>query len=203
LPASLNRARDTMVRWPLKVGVAALLVTISWCSIQASDVFAAPSVAPLRVAGAWSASPYELPTLKSCKVGDALTVVDVAGSTALRLTGLQVLYGGGARPSEAHVTYQLISFRRGTTEGQLGATFNLGALTNGLSYGPALGGVLEPLRSSGLWYDLVARVKVIVNHAQPWSIIGLRVTYRSTSAAYASIFRQSVKLPTTQSCASR
>jgi hypothetical protein len=173
----------------------------SWW-IQPHEAFAAPLVAPLKIAGIWSSYSYRLPTLKTCEIGDGLTVVKVAGSTALRVTALQVLYGGDAKSSEAHVTYQLISFRRGTTEGQLLATFDLGALTKGLSYGPALGGVLEPLTPSGLWYDIVARVKVIANHVSTWSIDGLRVTYRDNSATYTTTFHESVKLPSTQFCAS-
>jgi hypothetical protein len=180
-----------------------LLVALTltpWSHLEKAG--AAPSIAPLRSAGDWSSYTYTLKSLKLCEVGDGLSLVKVTGPSPLRLIDLDVLFGGDAKASQARVTYQLISFRRGTTEGQLGAMFNLSALDNGLSYGPALGGVMEPLKTSQLWYDIVARVKVLANHGKPWSINGLRVTYRSTTTTYTTVLRQSVKLPTTQFCAS-
>lgn len=192
----MSRARSLS----LVVLLTALLLT-PWSLLETAG--AAPSTAPLRYAGDWASSySYKLKSLKRCEVGDGLSLVQVAGLSSLRLIDVDVLFGGDAKASEARVTYQLISFRRATTEGQLGATFNLSGLDNGLNYGSAVGGVMEPLRKSQLWYDIVARVKVIANHGEPWSINGLRVTYRSSTATYTTILRQSVKLPSTQFCAS-
>ena len=181
---------------------AVLLVTVVWsCWLPVTGVSAAPVVAPLRTAGIGASFSYSLPSLKSCEIGDGLTVVKVAGPLALRVTNVQVLYGGDVTAREVSATYQVISFRRGTTEGQLANNFTLGALGNGLSHGPALGSELQPLNVSQLWYDIVAHVKVTANRDKPWSIEGLRVTYRSDTTAYATDFRQSITLPITQFCA--
>jgi hypothetical protein len=177
-------------------------MTITWsCWLPVTETSAAPVVAPLRTAGIGASFSYSLRTLKSCEVGDGLTLVKVAGASGIRVTNVQVLYGGDANAREASVTYQVISFRRGTTEGQLQNNFSLGALANGLSHGSALGSELEPLKTSQLWYDVMAQVKVTANHDEPWFIKGLRVTYRSGTTAYATIFHQSIKLPATEFCA--
>jgi hypothetical protein len=166
-----------------------------------NEASAALGVAPLRTAGVGASFSYSLPSLKSCEIGDALTLVKVAGASVLRVINVQVLYGGNAKASEASVTYEVFSFRRGTTEGQLADNFKLGALGNGLSHGPALGSELQPLGTSQLWYDLMAQVKVTANHDEPWFIKGLRVTYRSGASVYTTIFRQSITLPVTEFCA--
>jgi hypothetical protein len=187
--------------WP--DGVTAVLLALVWsCALPATGAGAAPALAPLRAVGVWSTYSYSLPSLRSCEVGDGLSLVKVAGPTALRVTNVQVLYGNDFKSRWASVTYELISFRRGTTEGQLAASFKLGALGNGLTRTPAIGGELKPLMTSQLWYDIVALVKVTVNRAASWSIDGLRVSYRSGSTTNATILRQSVKLPMTQFCAS-
>ena len=67
------------------------------------------------------------------------------GTIPLRITAISVLYGDGARADEAHTTYELISLRRGTNEGQLGATFKLTALKGGVDLGNAVGAELEPI----------------------------------------------------------
>jgi hypothetical protein len=186
-----------------RVGAALLLAATLWASgLYVADA-GTSTLAPLRAAGIGAAYVYSLRSLQSCEVGDGLTLTKVAGPSAIRVSNVEVLYGGHATPREATVTYQLISFRRGTTEGQLAASFKLGALHNGANLGSVYGGVLEPLASSQLWYDLVARIQVVANHATPWSIHGLRVTYRSGTSTYTTIFRQSVKLPPTKGCESR
>jgi hypothetical protein len=186
-----------------RVGVALVLAALVWASGPYVAHGESSTLAPLRAAGTGATYVYSLPSLKSCEVGDGLTLTKVAGPSAIRVTNAEVLYGGGATPRDAKVTYLLISFRRGTTEGQVAASFKLGALRNGANLGPVYGGVLEPLASSQLWYDIVARVQVIANHATSWSIQGLRVTYRTGTSIYTTTFRQSVKLPRTKGCAVR
>lgn len=160
------------------------------------------SMSPLQNAGNWATKyTYTLHSLTSCEVGDGLSVVENVGDLPLRLRSLSVLYEGGAGSYAAHTTYQLVSFRRATTEGQLGATFDLAVLANGRVVGPATGGVLDPVKPSGLWYVIVARIKVAAFHRSKWGIAGLRVGYRVGTTAHSVVLRQSVELPPVDDCA--
>jgi hypothetical protein len=166
-----------------------------------TDVSAGASAASaLRYASNGANYAYTLKLVKTCEVGDGLAVVKNVGATPLRLTSIAVLYGDGARADQASTTYELISMRRGTSEGQLGATFDLTGLYGGVAMGNAVGGVVQPISTSGRSYDIVAKVLVIANHHKSWKITGLRVTYDVGSSAYTTVLAQSITLSSTSVC---
>lgn len=156
----------------------------------------------LRYANATASYAYKLKLAKSCEVGDGLAVVKNVGTAPLRLTSLAVIYGKGARADQEHTTFSLISLRRGTSEGQLGATFDLGltGVDGGTDLGRATGQTLLPIASSGRSYDLVADILVVNNHPKPWKIDGLRVTYAMSGHVYSTVLAQSITLISTLVC---
>lgn len=164
------------------------------------SIASATGVSVLRYADANARDAYTLKLIKTCEVGDGLAVVKNVGSTPLRLTSITVLYGDGARADQARTTFQLISLRRGTSDGQLGSTFRLASVDGGVNMGNAVGGVIEPVSTSGRSYDLVAKVLVIGDHTKPWTITGLRVTYTAGERHYATVLAQSITLSSTPVC---
>lgn len=156
---------------------------------------------PLRYANATaSAYTYRLPSLASCEVGDALAVVKVVGALPAHLVSLSLLFRGDERASGQRTTFEVYSFRRGTYVGQLADTFSLESLKLGKVVGAGPGATLWPLASKGLWYAVVARVKVVGEHRGPWSIEGLGVSYRAGATSYDQLFGESVRLPATPGC---
>jgi hypothetical protein len=172
----------------------ALLVTVPASTAHAS------TLSVLRYAKDVANDAYRLKLDKSCEIGDGLAVVNNVGDAPLRLTSISVLYGDGASAHQANTTYDLISLRRGTSEGQLGATFHVVRVDGGVSMGNALNRVLQPLSTSGRSYDIVANVLVTVDHPKPWSIVGLRVTYRVGARSYATVLAQSITVSSTPVC---
>lgn len=186
-------------RRTLERALASALFALGAVGAAGSSASGAPASA-LRYADSAASLAYKLPLRKSCEVGDGLAIVKNVSATALRLRSVTVLYGKGARAAEAHTTYELISFRRGTNDGQLGATFDLTGLSRGVKLGNAVGGVLEPIATSGREYVVVAEVLVVRNHPRAWSIDGLRVTYVAGSKSYATILPQSITIGATTRC---
>jgi hypothetical protein len=189
------------VRSRVHVGVCVFVVMIVTSPVGAlwPAVAGASTMSVLRDATNASSYSYELSLVKTCEVGDGLAVVKNVGTTSLRLTSIAVLYGG-ARADQARTTFALISFRRGTNEGQLGATFDLSGLDGGVDLGNAVGGVIEPITTSGRSYDIVAKILVLANHTSSWKIDGLRVTYDVGARAYATVLAQSITLSSTSDC---
>jgi hypothetical protein len=181
-------------------GLAIALAMLVGLSLAGSVASAATAVSVLRYASSGANYTYKLKLIKSCEVGDGLAVVKNVGATPLRLTSIAVLFGGGARANEANTTYELISLRRGTNEGQLGSTFDLTGLKSGIALGNAVGGIVQPISKSGRSYDIVAKVLVTADHTTPWKITGLRVTYDVGSSSYATVLAQSITLSSTSVC---
>ncbi len=154
----------------------------------------------LRYADASARDAYTLKLVKTCEVGDGLAVVENVASTPLQVTSITVLYGEGARADQARTTFELISLRRGTSDGQLGSTFHIARVDGGVNMGDAVGGVIEPVSTSGRTYDIVAKVLVIGDHTKPWTITGLRVTYKVGERSYATTLAQSITLSATPVC---
>jgi hypothetical protein len=154
----------------------------------------------LRYAEGGASDAYTLKLIKTCEVGDGLAVVNNVGDAPLQLTSIMVLYGDGASAHQANTTFELISLRRGTSEGQLGATFALSRVDGGVNMGSAVGRVVEPFSTSGRSYDIVAKVLVTADHKKPWKIVGLRVTYKVGSRSYATVLAQSITLSATPVC---
>lgn len=128
----------------------------------------ATTVSVLRYANTGANDAYRLKLVKTCEVGDGLAVVNNVGDAPLRVTSIAVLYGDGASAHQANTNFELISLRRGTSKGELGATFDLSSVDGGVSMGNAVGGVVEPISSSGRSYDIVAKVLVTADHTKPW-----------------------------------
>jgi hypothetical protein len=160
----------------------------------------ATSLSVLRYANSGAKDAYRLKLAKTCEVGDGLAVVNNVGSAPLRLTSITVLYADGANARQANTNFELISLRRGTSEGQLAATFDLSSVDGGVSMGNAIGGIVQPLSTSGRSYDIVAKVLVTVDHTKPWTIAGLRVTYEVGARSYATVLEQSITLSSTPVC---
>jgi hypothetical protein len=165
-----------------------------------AGVVGATSLSVLRYANTGAKDAYRLKLAKTCEVGDGLAVVNNVGDAPLRLTSITVLYGDGASGRQANTNFELFSLRRGTSKGQLGATFDLSGVDGGVSMGNAVGSVVQPLSTSGRSYDIVAKVLVTVDHTGPWKIVGLRVTYKVGARSYATVLAQSITLSATPVC---
>jgi hypothetical protein len=181
----------------LWLGLAIALSLLATVPVNLADAI---GVSVLRYADTTANATYTLKLVKSCEVGDGLAIVKNVGAVPLRLTSIAVLYGDGASARQASTTFQLVSLRRGTSEGQLEATFDLAIVDGGDNMGNAVGGVVEPISKSGRSYEIVAKVLVIGDHAQPWTITGLRITYKVGSRSYATVLAQSITLSSTPSC---
>jgi hypothetical protein len=181
-------------------GLAVALATLVLLLVPAFGVSAATAVSVLRYASSGANYAYKLKLMKSCEVGDGLAVVKNVGATPLRLTSIAVLYGDGARANQANTTYELISLRRGTSEGQLGSSFDLTGLHSGVALGNAVGSLVQPIAKSGRSYDIVAKVLVIADHTTPWKITGLRVSYDVGSSSYTTELAQSITVSSTPAC---
>lgn len=155
---------------------------------------------PLRVADGGPSRAYRFDELATCRLGDALSVVEDAGTAPLRLDALSLLYGGDAPPGAQRAAFELVSFRRGTFTGQLADTFDLSSLDLGTRLGAAPGATLLPLSTSGRWYVLVADVSIVGSHPKGWSIRGLGVSYHVGATGYSRLLPQSVRLPATSRC---
>lgn len=181
-------------------GLAAALAMLVVLTVAGSSSSAATGASILRYASSSAIYAYKLKLIKSCEVGDGLAVVKNVGATPLRITAITVLYGDGARADQANTTYELISLRRGTNEGQLGSSFDLTELKSGLALGSAIGGLVQPISKSGRSYDIVAKVLVTAIHTTPWKITGLEVSYRVGSSSYTTVLAQSITLSSTPFC---
>jgi hypothetical protein len=179
-----------------RFGIATLLALVA----LAPSIASASDVSALRYAEAGASDAYTLKLVKTCEVGDGLAVVNNDGPAPLRLTSIAVLYGEGASAHQANATFELISLRRGTSEGQLGATFDLSKVDGDVNMGNAVGSLVEPISTSGRSYDIVAKVLVTADHSKSWKIAGLRVTYTVGSRSYATVLAQSIALSATPDC---
>jgi hypothetical protein len=181
----------------LGLGLAAVLALLMTTPMS---VASATSASVLRYADSAASYAYTLKLVKTCEVGDGLAIVKNVGLTPLRLTSIAVLYGDGANANQAKVSFELVSLRRGTSEGQLGATFDLTSTKGAVDIGNAIGGVVQPISTSGRSYDLVVKVLAIVDHAKRWKIVGLRVAYDVGAHSYTTVLAQSITLSPTPGC---
>lgn len=179
---------------------AAFAASLALLFLLPTSIAQATSLSVLRYATAGAKDAYRLELKKTCEVGDGLAVVNNVGAAPVRLTSIAVLYGDGANAHQANTNFDLISFRRGTSEGQLEATFHLSSVDGGVRMGNAVGGIVQPLSTSGRSYDIVAKVLVTVDHPKPWTIAGLRVTYTVGMRSYATVLEQSITLSSTPVC---
>lgn len=142
-----------------------------------------------------SGSAYTLEDLSSCRVTDALTIMENQLPEPVRITSVRMSatadYPGTERASASVAAYQA-----GTASGYLGAGSSLAQL-RGHELVPAVGATLAPAATSGTWYELVLQVDVLGAHASPWSIDKVTVGYEVGKRQFTATFPQSVKLAAT------
>lgn len=146
---------------------------------------------------------YSLPRVSSCIVGDGLAVLKNGSRTPMRVTGLQTEVGGVASPSSIHVTYQVEPVRRGSTPGELSGSGPLTRLWPARALPSASGAILRPASTSGLWYVVVARLRVEADLRHSWSVRGVTVRYVTGSHARTAFFAQHVTVRMDGSCTHR
>jgi hypothetical protein len=139
---------------------------------------------------------FTIDSLTTCHVFDGLTIMVNTGATAIRIVGVSAIIPSEASPATDQISYQLRSFRRGTTTGAVGAVESMPVL-GGHVQGDAVGGELRPLASSSLWYDVVIRMQVRQPRATEWVIRGVRIEYRVGGRFFTTSFPQQVRLPHT------
>jgi hypothetical protein len=143
---------------------------------------------------------YSLPDVSSCVVGDGLAVLKNGSRMPMRVTGLQTEVGGAATPSSVHVTYQVLAVRRGSTPGELSGSGPLTRLWPARALPSASGAILLPASTSGLWYVVVARLRVEADLRHSWSVRGMTVTYVTGSRTRTAFFTQHVTVRMSGSC---
>jgi hypothetical protein len=191
-----------MCRVVLAISLLALLgVSLVGCATVPSALSHSDE-APLQVASqqrsGWS---YRLGSLLHCQVADGIEVLKNDAVKPIRISRVtMVTSGGGAALANLHWSYQLMSFRRGATTGDLAGRFALTALGNGRSLGAAIGGTLSPAVLSGDWYDVIARLRLPPGHMSAWEIRGMAISYEVGSQSYVSRFTQRIRLPAASHC---
>lgn len=145
----------------------------------------------------WS---YSLPRVSGCLVGDGLAVLKNTGTVAMRVVGLRTDVRGVPSASPVHVTYQVLAVRRGSTPGELSASGPLTRLLPAHVLPSAEGAWLRPASSSGLWYVVVARLRVDAELPHRWSVTGVGVRYAVGSHTATATFPQHVTLSMAGTC---
>ena len=191
---------------PLAVpSIVALAVVASGCASAAHHPGAASVVShrpadPLQEAGhAQNGFSYTLLDGRSCEVGDGIAIVADDGAAPVVIQQVTVSVAGASRAG-VQTSYRLLTFRAGSTDGEIAASFHLGALNNVLSSQPAIGATLRPEASSKRWYDIVARLSLDRPQPAKWQITGLTVTYSSGGRHYFAELAQQIHLPAAPGC---
>jgi hypothetical protein len=155
--------------------------------------------AALQQAGDWAtAYTYTLDSLRSCQVGDALTVIKDQARQPVRITAVKIGITGGA-PGTERSSVNVIAVTAGSTTGALAPSFHLPHF-HGRRVGSANGAVLFPVATSDSWYGIEIRLHVLGSHPTPWAITGLTVSYELSGRAHTAVFPQSVRLAPTTAC---
>lgn len=179
------------------IGVlGASLLAASAASSSGRPSTRALELASPQLAG-WS---YRLDSLASCQVGDGIALVVNDANRPIRITEVRMTSsGGGPLLAASRWSYQLVSFKEGSTTGEVAGSFALASLGGGRRLGDAIGGVLDPVVGSGRWYDVVARRRIPARTAA-WEIRGIVINYELGSHGYTARFAQAVTLPATAGC---
>ena len=183
------------------IPIIALLAAVQFGIAGAAPERAGRAPAPLQFArsgmSGWS---YSVGRLSDCEVADAAAVLKNVASTSIHVLSVKVVATGGDAVPEVHWGSELMTFRAGSTMGEVAGSFDLTALRNGHPSGPAVGGEVAPTSRSHRWYDVVVRSKVPDGAKRDWRIYGLIVGYRLGSHTYATEFKQSIILPRSKRC---
>jgi hypothetical protein len=137
---------------------------------------------------------FFLGSIASCQIGDALLIVKNVGTHSARITGVGMDIPSSAKPTQDQTSYRVQSIEPGSTTGEIAASFNLTAIPKTTpSY--AVGAVLKPLKVSGLWYAIVARMSLRTVHRHGWVIRGMWVSLVQGKTTSRLFFPQVVRLP--------
>jgi hypothetical protein len=152
---------------------------------------------PLRIADfAASGAVYSFPTLATCDVVDGIEIMKNTGSKPLRIVHVTAVIPTGSVPPSDKISYQLRSFRQGSTTGAVGNVQNMPVL-GGQIVGSAVDQVLQPIASSSRWYIVLIRIKVVQPRTSGWAIRGLKVEYSVGAKGFSTVLKQTVLLPRT------
>jgi hypothetical protein len=174
----------------LSVGTSALVSSASASGATQSQV--------LKAAGPFmTAFSYSLTSLPTCEVGDGSIVLVSDAHKPIRILAVRVRTPLALR---THDTVQLVTFRPGSTTGEIAPSFQLTGLSNGRVLGDAVGQVLEPTSMSHRWYGFIVRVHLTSNALSEWEIRGLDITYLLRDKTHHVYFAQSIRLPRTSGC---
>jgi hypothetical protein len=178
-------------------GVATLFVAVV---VSLAGLFSAPVGASSSIAGplsgardTTSTAAYSLLTLPTCQIGDGITILKNSGKRSLVITSVKVITPSQTESSD-RISYELESFKAGTTTGALGATFSI-ALKGGTVVGNAVGATINSFGKEPLWYVVVVFMKLSQSYTGPWAIRGLRISYRVGTKNYHVFFSQTIRLP--------
>jgi hypothetical protein len=177
------------------VTMAVLLVGVSHAG---ADAAVKAPVKALQLAGEFdSGYSYKLFALPSCEVGDGLAVVVNSAAVPVRITSIAIRL-----PVKEHTStsFEVMVFRPGMTSGEIAASFDLKALSNGHDIGAAIGTFLTPLQTGHLWYAIIARVHLLANASSEWEIRGIGITYEIRGKTESVFIPQEVRLPPTVGC---
>jgi hypothetical protein len=143
----------------------------------------------------WAMPPvtFVLHQLSSCRVGDSLTIVRNQAAQPVRVTGVAIDLAAGS-PGHARATFALAAVRPGASTAEIADTFGLLPLRS-YPLRAAAGSWLAPTATSGLSYDIIARILVWGADPQPWQLTGLTVSYRLGRRSFRTVFPQHVRLP--------
>jgi hypothetical protein len=153
---------------------------------------------PLKEVGEGAAYTYSLSDLRSCRVGDATTIVSNVGNSPISITSAtaKLNVGSTARISQSVL---VLAVKDKSTQGSLGASFDLQGLPTGPLV-PADGAVLQPAATSHLSYIFVIRLTVGGPQPAPWSVEGLHATYTVAGSGHSADFAQHVRLASVTNC---
>ena len=186
----------------IRATVSAITVAALLAGAGASPASATTAVKPvakaLQIAGQFDLGySYKLFALPSCEVGDGLAVLINTATAPIRITHMAIRL-----PVKENTTthFEVMTFKPGTTPGEIAGSFDLKALRNGRDIGNALGAVLSPVKTGHLWYAIIARVHLLTNAASEWEIRGIGITYLMNGRTGSVFIAQEVRLPPTVGC---
>ncbi len=157
-----------------------------------------PSFQPLQEAGVGAADfSYSLPTLDGCEVGDAINVFVNRSTNGIVIRNVTVKIPDTVKVS---TRYGLLSFKAGSTTGEVAPSFKLSGLRNSTPLGSAVGATIEPLSSSKRWYVVAADVQVHSDVPRHWVIRGMTITYLWKGESFKIAYTSSIVLPPTSGC---
>ncbi len=142
---------------------------------------------------------YSLSDLRSCDVGDGLTVLENQAAQPISITGIAVNVTSDST-GLIQRSVQVMEVKAGTI-GEVAASFTLSKLPHNPLH-PAADIALAPVASSHMWYVLVAHLHLLGKQPKPWSINSLSVTYKLGQQSHTTDFTQSVHLAAENTCGS-